>query len=569
MDIRSPGSALIERLLAESDRRRFLDAAAVEKVSLALSLPSSRGFAIAGQLEHFRFSRPADHALGICHGPACVLAGSRRLLSATEEALAGGDRDMEVATLMGSPYWHLPIMATLEDSGGTGAVHKIDPDSAEALISFSQGEKASGIRPLDTKRESRKAHLRGNSGLSADLRAARKNTSVSGYLKTRGSAVKRFLYENEPAAVQRLIRGLRLLNPVSGYELADDIATLVQDDESSRLVVCDVGGADPENGPGPVLAAADPFGVITGMLVAARAAGSESALLFVPYEDTELRALFARAIDGLRGRPVLRGVEIRLFSAPNLIPCDREIGIASLYRGLTLSEGVSMARESTRRLWGFETVMSEPEVFLKLSRLVDGDPGSRQTKGAGTRLLSVGGRVKEPGIAEASMAAITGEVIAELAGGLAEGSVLKAVHFGGAYGGPLRPPALKSRLQNVLGRLDGVAAGQMLVIDRSTCMVQWSEYFAWLGERLCCGACVPGRLGPSYVQRLLKKIVMGQGELTDLEEIRATVELMKDGSLCAQGSRVLNPVIVCLENFSGEFEEHITERKCAAGVCWP
>lgn len=78
-----------------------------------------------------------------------------------------------------------------------------------------------------------------------------------------------------------------------------------------------------------------------------------------------------------------------------------------------------------------------------------------------------------------------------------------------------------------------------------------------------------GRLGPSYVQRLLKKIVMGQGELTDLEEIRATVELMKDGSLCAQGSRVLNPVIVCLENFSGEFEEHITERKCAAGVCWP
>lgn len=569
MDVRSPGSALMERLLEESEKKGFLDTAAVEKVSRGLSMPSSRAFAIAGQLEHFHFSRPSDHVLGICRGPACALAGSGRLLDATSEALDDGDSGTEVTALLGSPRFHLPIMVQLEGAEGRRAVHRVEADGEKALLSFSRGEKARGASGLSATVESRRKHIRGKGGLAAELRASGADSSVAGYMKSRGSAVKRFLYDNEPAAVQRLIRGLRLVNPSSGHELADEIAETVQDGPSSTLVVCDAGGADPENNPGPLLAAADPFGVITGILVTARAAGAESALLVVPYEDTELRSLFAKAIEGLKGRPVLRGVELRLFSAPNLIPCDREIGIASLYGGLTLSEGVSRARASRRRLWGHQALIWEPEVFLKVSRLVEEDSWKRPAGGEDTRLLSIGGRVKKPCVAEAPMAATSGELIAEYAGGLADGSVLKAVHLGGAYGGPLRPVALKSRLQSLLGRIEGAGAGQALVIDRTTCMVQWSQYFAWLGERLCCGACVPGRLGPSSVQRLLRKITSGFGELSDLEEIRATVELMKDVSLCRQGGRVLNPVLVCLENFSGEFEEHITDRKCAAGVCWP
>jgi NADH-quinone oxidoreductase subunit F len=99
--------------------------------------------------------------------------------------------------------------------------------------------------------------------------------------------------------------------------------------------------------------------------------------------------------------------------------------------------------------------------------------------------------------------------------------------------------------------------------------VQWSEHFARLAERLCCGACVPGRLGPPYVLRILSRIRAGDGRPSDLDEIEATVDLMKEASLCPQGGKVLNPVILSLQNFKKEFEEHVIERKCAAGVCWP
>ncbi|MBU1670244.1 MAG: NAD(P)H-dependent oxidoreductase subunit E [Actinobacteria bacterium] len=546
MEVEGPGSVLIERLLEENDRKGFLQAAAVEKISIELGVPASRVRAVAGQLRHFRFAPGPDGVTAICRGPACELAGSSTLV----ETL-GTHADVPVASLLGSPYWHEPILAVVPGREGAAVSRKVEADAV------SPDELARA--PRSTSAEPATDLISGRGGILGGLGARR---TKAAYLKSHAAELKRYLDRTSSTDVLERIRASRIVETMTGHEVADMVDSVRASAGGSAMIVCDTGGVEPENDAGPVLAWLDPMGVIEGVLIAARAAGARRALVFVPYEHGRLVQAFERVVDAVAGVDIQPSVELALLSGPNLIPCDREIGIAALYHGLTLSEAVSRARASSAGLWGGQTLVSGAEVFLRLSRLAR---GSGRTPAS--RVISVGGCVNSPCVAEAPLTATPADLVAASAGGLREGSVLKAIHFGGVFGGPLRPVALKSRLRSLFGRLDGTGSGQMLLIDRGTCMVAWSEYFTWLGERLCCGACVAGRLGPACVRRLIGKITAGNGDMVDLEEIRATIELMRETSLCPQGGKVLNAVGVALENFYSEFEEHVTEKKCAAGVC--
>jgi NADH:ubiquinone oxidoreductase subunit F (NADH-binding) len=375
--------------------------------------------------------------------------------------------------------------------------------------------------------------------------------------------------ELDPVSALGIIKDSRILDTASGLELAGLITEVKEGEEGRRLVVCDVGGSELENAPGPMIAALDPVGVIEGMMIAASALGADEALVFLPYEDRELRDLFTKLLSDTSKQRVA-GVKLELLETPNFIPCDREIGIASLFGGLTFSEGVTRAKRSRRHLWGRDVLVSEPELFAALPWLLaNGAKAYRGLRGAGTRVVTVGGKVKRPCLAEAPLGVSLDELISDYAGGLAQRSEIKAIHFGGAFGGPLRPGAKRSSLRSLYDKYGWAGGSQVLAIDQSTCLVQWSEYFARLAERLCCGACVPGRLGPPHVLRILSRIRSGDGQPSDLGEIEATVDLMKEASLCPQGGKVLNPVVLSLQNFKKEFEEHIIEHECAAGVCWP
>lgn len=558
MEVGGPGRVLIEKLLKENERKGFLDTPALEKIARSLALPSSRVFSIAGQLEHFDFLSRPGRTVNVCCGPACALAGSDRLFNSAVEQMGGDDRETRIHCSLGTPYWHQPIMVEVSDRGKRRLAEKIKPADLGVLKALVKGASSDGLRPLATGVEARAESLSAKGERVATQRRGKP-----------GSGVALLEPELDPVTTRKIIKDSRILDTMSGRELADLIAELVEGKDGKRIIVCDVGGAELENSPGPTIASLDPVGVIEGMVIAALAVGAGEAILFLPYEDPELRDLFSKLLSGL-DRQRISGVKLELFAIPNFIPCDREIGIASLFRGLTLSEGVTRAKQSRRHLWDRDVLVSEPEVFAAMSWLLANGPKAyRGLKGGGTRVVSMGGKVKRPCLAEASLGAPLDELIYEYAGGMLRKSEIKAIHFGGAFGGPLRPGAKRSSLRNLYSRYGSACGSQILAVDQSTCLVQWSEYFAGLAERLCCGACVPGRLGPPYVLRVLSRIRAGDGRPSDLDEIEATVDLMKEASLCPQGGKVLNPVFLSIQNFKKEFEEHIVEHRCAAGVCWP
>lgn len=567
MGIEGPGSILLERLLQESDKKGFLSLPAVERISRSLSIPASRAYAVAAQLECFAFSRHPGPTLDICCGPACALAGSGGLYDDASREVAA-DLGGQVERSLGSPYWHVPIMTGLDGPGGRRFFQNLKPGGISALRSLAKGDGDHRTRPLATGIEAREQVLCMKGERVATAHKGKAVRGVSEFLRGEGRKLARFLSENDSDAIRRMIRDSRLKNSMSSGELAGDIAQIPRTASDARLVVCDIGGIEPENSPGPTLAAMDPLGVATGVIIAARAVEATRALVAVPHEDVELVKLFTRVIIGLNKHCEFSGVEFELFRVPNFIPCDREIGIASLFRGLTFSEGVSRARESKCLLWGSHALVSEPEVFLKLSWMVSsGARAYRARKGGGTAVVSIGGSVKRPVLAEVPLGTSLTELLEVYAGGLLKGADLKAIHFGGVFGGPLRRGARRSSLGNLLEKYPEAGSGQILAIERSTCMVEWSRYLARLAERMCCGACAPGRIGPTYVSRLLDRISTGDTDPADLEEIDATISLIRETSLCVQGEKILNPVRICLENFSKEFREHIEDKKCDAGVC--
>ena len=112
-----------------------------------------------------------------------------------------------------------------------------------------------------------------------------------------------------------------------------------------------------------------------------------------------------------------------------------------------------------------------------------------------------------------------------------------------------------------------MGSGGMIVVDQDTCMVEFARYFLTFASAESCGKCVPCRIGGQRLLEVLTRITNGEGGLEDLEEIEYISKNMQEGSLCALGQLTPGPVMASLHFFRDEYEAHISENYCEAGVC--
>jgi NADH:ubiquinone oxidoreductase subunit F (NADH-binding) len=162
-------------------------------------------------------------------------------------------------------------------------------------------------------------------------------------------------------------------------------------------------------------------------------------------------------------------------------------------------------------------------------------------------------------------------IINEIGGGIQKGKQLKAIQTGGPSGGCI--PASKLELPVDYERLAEVGSimgsGGMVVMDEDTCMVDVARYFLGFTSSESCGKCMPCRLGTRQMLDILNDICAGQGKAVDLEILEKVSEAVHKGSLCGLGQTSPNPVQTTLDYFRSEYEEHIHNKKCRAGVCKP
>ena len=112
-----------------------------------------------------------------------------------------------------------------------------------------------------------------------------------------------------------------------------------------------------------------------------------------------------------------------------------------------------------------------------------------------------------------------------------------------------------------------MGSGGMIVMDEDTCMVDVAKYFTKFLTEESCGKCVPCREGIRRMLEILTDISEGRGKESDIELLERLSQAVVDGSLCALGQTAPNPVLSTLRYFRDEYEAHIREKKCPAGVC--
>ena len=537
-------SNLIEKLMQENEKKGYIDDSSVERISRALQIPPSRVFAIASEFPSLLISRRKPLLLEICHGPACALSGASSLL----EALRSSKNNYETRPLIGSPYWHNPIMAELRGARERVSVQGLSHKDVSVEEIRLKGSSKSFAIPYSVKKRARIVNPLGR----------RYATSVhSGAVD-----FKKFLSTDGSGKVLKALKGSRIQNRATGRALARDIQEIPP--VGDRTVICDVGGGELENSTGCVIAALAPAELICGIFLVSMALDAKEVIIVVPFEDKELEQYLSSVLLDFE-KYIPSSIEAKVLSLPSHIPCEREIGLASVINGMTLSEAAAKAgRDGMNTLWRNPTLLCDPEAFIKVSRILsEGEDQYRAILG-GTAVFSVGGKIKKPCIVEVPLSCTFDEIL-KMVGGPLMDSKLKAVQIVGLPSILLPASEFKRSLKNLLSRHPNWY-GQILFIDHGTCMVRWSSYLAWLASLSCCGACTPGRLGPSYITNILEGISKGEGSLEDLEELTSTIELIEETSLCPQG-RLARVISNTISRFGKEFKEHIEEGKCEAGVC--
>ena len=161
------------------------------------------------------------------------------------------------------------------------------------------------------------------------------------------------------------------------------------------------------------------------------------------------------------------------------------------------------------------------------------------------------------------------EIIFDIGGGIPGGKKLKAVQTGGPSGGCLPESMLDLPVDfdelTKAGSMMG--SGGMIVMDEDTCMVDVARYFLSFLKGESCGKCTACREGVRRMLQILERIAGGEGRLEDLDTLEEMGAYLVDSALCALGSSAANPVRTTLKYFRAEYETHIRERYCPAGVC--
>ncbi len=358
---------------------------------------------------------------------------------------------------------------------------------------------------------------------------------------------------------------------------------------AQKYLICNADEGDPGAFMDRAVLEGDPFRVIEGMLIAAYAIGASKGYVYCRAEYPLAIRRLQDAISqcrkaGLLGTNILGSLtdfDITIKQGAGAFVCGEETAILASIEG---GRGMPRPRPpypAVAGLHGKPTVLNNVETLANVPGILRNGPTWFRDLGigdaAGTKVFALSGRVKNTGLVEVPVGIPLREVVYDIGGGAPDGHQIKAVQIGGPSGGCIPDDLLDvatdyGKLQE-LGAMMG--SGGMVVMDERTCMVDVAKYFMEFIRNESCGKCAPCREGTTRMHEILMALTerpVGE-QIRRLERFRGLLHLeelaetIKDTSLCGLGQSAANPVLSTLRFFRDEYEAHIMEDRCPAGVC--
>ena len=325
----------------------------------------------------------------------------------------------------------------------------------------------------------------------------------------------------------------------------------------------------------------DPHSVIEGLIICALSIGAGKGFLYIRDEYGLALKHVKKAIEdaekqGFLGDSILgsgKSLKLEVIRGGGAFVCGESTALMASIEGRVGEPRAKYIRSVQRGLWDKPTVLNNVETFANIPVIIEkGGAGFAKigTEGSkGTKVFSLVGKVKRTGLIEVPMGATLRHIIFDIGGGIAGGRPFKAVQTGGPSGGciPAELLDLPVDFDTLTEKGAMMGSGGMIVMDDRSCMVEVARYYV---NFLCgesCGKCTPCREGLRQMRRILTDICEGRGKEGDIGLLEELCDILKDDSLCALGKSSPNPVLTTLNYYRAEYEAHIKEKRCPAGVC--
>ncbi len=348
-----------------------------------------------------------------------------------------------------------------------------------------------------------------------------------------------------------------------------------------KYVICNADEGDPGAFMDRSLLEGDPHSVLEGMVIAGYAIGATQGFIYCRAEYPLALKTLKKAIADARERKLLGqnilgsdfSFDISIREGAGAFVCGEETALIA-----SIEDQRGMPRPKPpfppiKGLFQKPTVVNNVETLANLPRIIIDSPeayaaiGTENSKG--TKVFALAGKVKYTGLIEVPMGMSLRKAIFEVGGGSIKGRKIKAAQLGGPSGGCIPEHMFDIPIDyESIGKTGAImGSGGMVVMDETSCMVDIARFFLEFTTDESCGKCTPCRVGTTVMLKILERICDGRGRMEDIDTLERLAQTISNGALCGLGKTAPNPVLTTLRYFRHEYEAHIQEKRCPAGVC--
>ena len=531
-----------------------------------------------------------SHVL-VCGGTGCTSSGSQQIMETLKEEIKKAGLESEVSVVQTGCHGLCalgPIMIVYPDASFYSMVKVEDiPEIVQehllkgrvvTRLLYQETVTPAGVKALIDTNFYKKQHriaLRNCGIINPEV--------IEEYIGTGGyQALGKVLTEMTPDDVIQCLMdsGLRGRGG-GGFPTGLKWKLAKQNDADQKYVCCNADEGDPGAFMDRSVLEGDPHAVLEAMAIAGYAIGANQGYIYVraeyPIAVERLKIAINQAREmELLGKDIFGSgfdFDIDLRLGAGAFVCGEETALMTSIEGNRGEPRPRPPFPAQKGLFGKPTILNNVETYANIPQIILSGPewfasmGTEKSKG--TKVFALGGKIHNTGLVEIPMGTTLREVIEEIGGGIPNGKKFKAAQTGGPSGGciPAEHFDIPIDYDNLISIGSMMGSGGLIVMDETDCMVDIAKFFLEFTVEESCGKCTPCRIGTKRMLEILTKITKGTATMEDLDKLEELCYYVKENSACGLGQTAPNPVLSTLRYFRDEYEAHIKEKRCPAGVC--
>ncbi len=526
-----------------------------------------------------------------CGGTGCTSSGCDAIIKEMEAQLAAHDLEKEFKIIKTGCFGLCalgPIMIVYPE----GAFYsRVTPEDVKEIVEehLVKGRVVKRLLYAETIEEDNIKSLNEVDFYKKQMRVALRNCGVINpedieeYIAIDGyQALGKVLTEMTPQEVIDVIKesGLRGRGG-GGFPTGMKWQFTYNSQSDQKYVACNADEGDPGAFMDRSILEGDPHAVIEAMAIAGYAVGANQGYIYIraeyPIAVKRLGIAIAQAREyGLLGKNIFEtgfdfDLEIRLGAGAFV--CGEETALITSIEGHRGEPRPRPPFPAVKGLWQKPTLLNNVETYANIGQIIlngaDWFKGIGTEKSKGTKVFALGGKINNTGLVEVPMGTTLREIVEEIGGGIPNGKKFKAAQTGGPSGGCIPEHLIDTPIDYdslmAIGSMMG--SGGLIVMDEDNCMVDIAKFFLEFTVDESCGKCTPCRVGTKRLYEILEKITSGNGTMEDLDKMEELCYSIKSTALCGLGQTAPNPVLSTLKYFRDEYEAHVRDKVCPAGVC--